>query len=629
MRRLALGSLLLAFALHGQQQAPRDAEVMSQAQQALAEAEKAGAREYATTLFEEASWRIRFAQENWDHAREQTRNQARLRALEAMWASRAAAAKSNWLATNAAVRSLQGDITRLGGRMDVRLAEESPSIALGRGGTSKERIDFAQRAVDQAMAAGGEQHAGADLKTARDYLESARRIARANESSDTADYLAYVSEMMARRAYYLARTSEASRHLAPLQLERTRLAHSESERRAAEERAQREQAERQAADLQQQLRAEQANRQAQAAELERLRAQVEETRRVMQQRIETDRAARVEAERRLDEAFARYESAIASGTPADIEVLRRQVEDMQIELRALQERERMNEQNLVADIERIRADIETARREGSPGVAALEAELARRQAQLDSFRLEREGAVARRTELERRHLGAISEGQRRRQEAEAEAEAMRRQIAEAQAAAQRASEAAQQAQQQAQQTAAELEKARQEAAQREQQRAAELEAARQELEKTRQELARREAEERSARMQAELAKLAATRRDERGLIVTLPGIFFDSGQSVLKAGAKRTLSRIAARLKGEANVRIAVEGHTDSVGSDESNRVLSEKRANAVRDYLVSEGVPADRIIASGKGEGEPVATNTTAAGRQQNRRVELIITGS
>lgn len=627
---------------------PRDAEVMAQAQGAVAEAEQAGARTYATSLLDDATWRIRFAQENWNHAKPVTREQARLRALEAMWAARAAQAKSNWLATNAAIRGLQGDITRLGGRMDVTLAEESPSLALNRGATSKEKLDFAQRVVDQAMASGGEQQAGADLKAAQEYLQSARKIAQANVNSDTADYLAYVAEMMGRRAFYLARTSEASRHLGPLQLERTRLAQSESERRAAEERAQREQAERQAAELQRQLQAEQANRQAQAEELDRLRLQVEENRRVLQQRIEHDRAARVEAERRLDEAFARHRTAVASGTPADVEATRRVVEDLQIELRAIQERERFSEQNLAGDIDRMRAQIEAARAAGSANAAAMEADLTRRQADLDAFRRERESAVARRMDLERRHLASVTESQNRRREAEAQAEALRQQVAEAQAAAQRAAEAAQQAQQQAQQTAAELEKARQEAAQREQQRQTEAEAARQreqqrlaeldaarqqaqaaqaELERARQEISRREAEERRARMQEELAKVAKTRADQRGLIVTLPGIFFDTGKSDLKPGAKRTLTRIAAQLKTDATIRIAVEGHTDSVGTEEKNRELSERRASVVRDFLVSQGIAADRVTAAGKGEGEPIATNRTAAGRQQNRRVELVIT--
>lgn len=616
---------LLAQTTSSQTLAQKELETLTQAQQALSAAEQAGARTYAATLFDEASWRIRFAQENWNHAKAATREQARLRALEGLWASRAALAKANWLGTNAAIRSLQSDITRLGGRMDVTLAEESPSIAINRGNTSKARIGYAQSVLDQAKSAAAEQFAADDLRTASGYLESARKVVKATENSDTADYLSYVAEMMVRRAYYLARTNESARHLAPLQLERTRLAQSESERQAAAERAQREQAERQAAELQRQLQAEQANRQAQAAELDRLRQQVEENRRMMMQRVEQDRAARIEAERKLDEAFARHESAVASGNPTDIESSRRAVEDLEIALRTVQERERLSEQAMAAEIERLR---------GQATTPEMQAEVVRRQAELEAMRRERETDLARRMDLERQHQAALTEAQRRRQEAEAQAELLRKQIAQAQQAAQQASQAAQQAAQQAQQTQAELEKARQDAAQREQQRQAEIEKARQqalqaqaELEKTRQELARREEEEHRAKMQEELAKLAKTRSEQRGLIVTLPGIFFDTGKAVLKPGAKKTLSRIAAQLKGDASIRISVEGHTDSIGKKEANRELSQKRAEAVREFLVSEGVAADHVSSAGKGESEPIATNKTAAGRQQNRRVELVIT--
>ena len=86
-------------------------------------------------------------------------------------------------------------------------------------------------------------------------------------------------------------------------------------------------------------------------------------------------------------------------------------------------------------------------------------------------------------------------------------------------------------------------------------------------------------------------------------------------------------SSIADQLRTDDTIRIAIEGHTDSVGSEESNQQLSENRSNAVRDYLVSSGLTTGHITSAGKGEADPVATNKTAAGRQQNRRVELIIT--
>jgi outer membrane protein OmpA-like peptidoglycan-associated protein len=87
------------------------------------------------------------------------------------------------------------------------------------------------------------------------------------------------------------------------------------------------------------------------------------------------------------------------------------------------------------------------------------------------------------------------------------------------------------------------------------------------------------------------------------------------------------LAKIAKQLQTDPSLKIAVEGHTDNVGGTAMNQSLSEKRANAVRDYLVSAGISGDHITASGMGEESPIATNKTAAGRQQNRRVELVIT--
>src|SRR5207245_4216330 len=217
-------------------------------------------------------------------------------------------------------------------------------------------------------------------------------------------------------------------------------------------------------------------------------------------------------------------------------------------------------------------------------------------------------------------------------------------IEQAQAAAQQAAQAAQAAQQQAAQTQQQLEQTKQQAQQTQQQlqqqaqqNAADAEKARQaaqasqaELEKTREELARRDAEARQLRMQQELARIAATKQESRGLVVTLPsGIFFDSGKSTLKPGAKKKLDRIADQLKSDPAIKVVVEGHTDNTGTATKNMTLSEKRAEAVRAYLVSKGIPEDRITATGKGDSEPVATNKTLAGRQQNRRVELVITRS
>lgn len=573
-------------------------DLLGQAEQARDAAQMAGGEIYAPNLQEEARSRIRFAEANWNAGKRDMREQARLQAEQGLWAARAALARSQWLSTNAALRSLQADIIRLGGRADVALHDEPPVVLLDRGTTSRARVDFAQAAIDQAKAAGAEQIHGHELDRAQENLGTARKIVRANARSESADHLSYVAEMIARRAYYLARAAEAGRLVAPLQIDRTRLAQAAAETQAATERARLEEAQRQAADLQRQLAVEQANREAQAVEVARLRQQVEENRRLLEERVEQDRLARMEAQRQLDEAVKRYQSAIGTASAAEIESLRRQVEDQQIALRAIQERERLNELSMSAEIESLRKELDMARQQGSANAQLLaerQAELQRREEEFQRLRQQREAELARRMELELQQQAAIAEAQRRRQELEMQAQQLERQVVAAQ-------QEAQQAQAQLQQAQAELERARQE-------------------------IAQREAEARRIRMEAELSRLAATRRDTRGLIVTLPGIFFDTGKSDLKAGARNTLTKIAEQLRGDEQLRIAVEGHTDSVGSEEANQRLSQRRADAVRDFLLSAGLPAERVTASGMGERAPLATNQTASGRQQNRRVELIIT--
>lgn len=105
--------------------------------------------------------------------------------------------------------------------------------------------------------------------------------------------------------------------------------------------------------------------------------------------------------------------------------------------------------------------------------------------------------------------------------------------------------------------------------------------------------------------------------------------FFDFDKATLKPEGKATLNDLAAKVKGINLETLITTGHTDSVGSDAYNQRLSVRRANAVKAYLVSQGVAADRIVVEGKGESKPVATNKTAAGRAKNRRVEVEVVGS
>jgi outer membrane protein OmpA-like peptidoglycan-associated protein len=137
-----------------------------------------------------------------------------------------------------------------------------------------------------------------------------------------------------------------------------------------------------------------------------------------------------------------------------------------------------------------------------------------------------------------------------------------------------------------------------------------------------------EAEEAAARnreLEQELQDLQA-RQTERGLVLTLGDVLFDTAQADLKPGAASTIDRLAQFMQEYPERAVRIEGHTDSRGSDETNQVLSERRANAVRDALLARGVAANRIVAMGMGEAYPIASNDTTAGMQQNRRVEIVI---
>jgi outer membrane protein OmpA-like peptidoglycan-associated protein len=147
------------------------------------------------------------------------------------------------------------------------------------------------------------------------------------------------------------------------------------------------------------------------------------------------------------------------------------------------------------------------------------------------------------------------------------------------------------------------------------------------------ERAMREAAEKRAREAMErLASTAAAavKQESRGTVITIPGsVLFASGKSTVLPTAQAKLNAVADALKDQADHDIIVEGHTDAQGSDASNMELSQSRAQTVRDYLVSRGVPANRIRAQGVGEARPVADNGSVEGRANNRRVEIIVSPS
>jgi len=129
-------------------------------------------------------------------------------------------------------------------------------------------------------------------------------------------------------------------------------------------------------------------------------------------------------------------------------------------------------------------------------------------------------------------------------------------------------------------------------------------------------------------LREQLNKILQTQDSARGLIVNMSDVLFDFGQYSLKPGAREKLAKISGILLAHPELMVQVEGHTDSIGSEEFNQTLSEHRAGAVRDFLVGEGVVRDSVTAKGFGKTKPVATNDTAEGRQRNRRVELVVSG-
>lgn len=536
------------------------------ASRAVAAAESVGAPIYAKDLYDEALTRLNAAKQTMSDSKRSVRDRARLFAVEARHAARAAESKARWIVNTTEARNLREDLIRFGTTVQpMTFAEDVMDTS--RGATSTDRANFAQTWVDRATAAGGNLVAPDDLKNAQAWIKSAKRIARSDKQNESADHLSYNAEMLARRAYYLALRSEVDRMLPSLRLERTRLSQAATERAANEERARRQLAER---------------------ERDALRAQLEDREQILRLQLEADRTARLEAEQRLYDLVARYEGALARADQVEVENLRRQVEDSRLQLESLQERQRLSEQTMSAETQRLQQELDRARLSGDASAQMLaerEAELRRRQEEMTRLQQEREASVLRSQETERR----LNEVTQRAQQAEAESERLR-------ALMQEAEERARQAQQQSQLVQLELERVRAE-------------------------------RDRLERIRGLESAGAIVRTETRGIVVTLPGgIFFDSGRATLKPGARNILTKAAENLRDMPDARISIEGHTDNVGSDEMNLGLSQKRAEAVRELLINNGVEASRITATGLGEAIPIAGNNTEAGRQQNRRVEIII---
>ncbi|HEX9986305.1 MAG TPA: OmpA family protein [Thermoanaerobaculia bacterium] len=284
-------------------------QVLAQAQQVIADAEQAGATTHATALLDEARADLRYAQQNWSNDR--NREEARMRAMEALWAGRAAFAKARWLSTNANLRIIAQDVERLGGRVDVRLPDEAASAAAPlRDATLEQRLQSAQQALERARGAGAEEVARQDLQQAQEALESARRGAQSDNSNNrmSAAYSAGLAELIAQRAYYTAQSRAAERYVTELQAQRTRLNENAGQRQVEAERLKREQAEREATELRQRLENEQAERRRMETEAQQqqLRTQVEQAQQAAESAQQAAATAREENRRlRFEQELAR------------------------------------------------------------------------------------------------------------------------------------------------------------------------------------------------------------------------------------------------------------------------------------------------------------------------------------
>lgn len=289
-----------------------------------------------------------------------------------------------------------------------------------------------------------------------------------------------------------------------------------------------------------------------------------------------------------------------SGLARDVMRLAQVARDQAIE-REDQARIENERQERLRRLEEARAQAEAAKAEAER--IKLEADRARAEAELAKARAESAKAEAEKAER------AAAEERARREQAAREAEAARARVETERLAAERAKADA---------------RAREEAARAETARArAETERAKQAAEE-----AKRERDAALQKLYVSLSEILDTKRETRGFIVNLGDVLFDTGKATLKPAAREKLSKLAGILLAyPGQLTLEIEGHTDSVGSDELNNKLSQSRAQSVNDYLTETGVKAERIKAvKGFGKTKPIATNDTAAGRAMNRRVEVVI---
>jgi outer membrane protein OmpA-like peptidoglycan-associated protein len=237
---------------------------------------------------------------------------------------------------------------------------------------------------------------------------------------------------------------------------------------------------------------------------------------------------------------------------------------------------------------------------------------------------------------QRQRLQAIDERHQteesRRQAAQAREDALvaRQEAGYQQAQAESQRQQAEQTAREADRERAAAEQARLQAMQQQQALAADAEQARQQAMTAEQRAARAEQDKEQTRQRllTQLNEVLQTRDTARGLIVDMNDVLFDTGKATLKSEAKLRLAKVAGIIEAYPDLHLRIEGYTDSTGSPELNRTLSERRAATVRDFLIAQGVPVNNVVAQGFGAENPIASNTTPQGRQMNRRVDLVVRG-
>ncbi len=262
--------------------------------------------------------------------------------------------------------------------------------------------------------------------------------------------------------------------------------------------------------------------------------------------------------------------------------------------------------------------------------AAREAVQDAEDARIISLRKQREESLTKeRAAAAQREAEANAKAQEEAQ-GRTQAEAERATAEQEKAQAEQAKAEADAAAQKAQQEKAEAEAARQAALQQQQALQAQAQQSQQEAQLAAQRAQQAEAEKAQLRerLRQQLNSILATRETAQGLIVNMSDVLFDTGQYTLKPAAREKLAKVAGILLAYPDLKMKIDGYTDNVGSDQFNQRLSEQRAMTVRDYLVSQGINMNSVAAQGFGKSGPIASNATPSGRQQNRRVELVVSG-